>query len=84
MPVRAVRINKMAKNVFGASGDPVAAVESWLATVGMNVKLCKLGVREDKLEAMAQTALDTSRGFLAKDAVHNSVVSISALYRAAL
>jgi len=84
MAVRGARIDKMAKNVFGASGDPVAAVEAWLSAVGMNVKLCKLGVNEDKFEAMAQTALDTSRGLLAKDPVHNSVATITALYRAAL
>jgi len=84
MPVRAARIRKMARNVFGAEGEPVVAVEKWLKAVGMDVRLCQLGVKDDKLEAMAQTALDTSRGFLAKDAVHNSVASISALYRAAL
>ncbi len=84
MPLRSSRIRKMAKNVFGSEAEPVAAVEQWLKAVGMNVRLCQLGVKEDRLEAMAQTALDTSRGFLAKDAVHNSVASISALYRAAL
>jgi len=84
LPLRTVRIRKMAKKVFGAEDDPVGAVEQWLKAVGMNLRLCQLGVKEDKLEAMAQTALDTSRGFLAKDAVHNSVSTIAALYRAAL
>jgi len=84
MAVRGARIRKMTRNVFGAEGEPVAAVEKWLKAVGMNVRVCQLGVKDDKLEAMAQTALDTSRGFLAKDAVHNSVASISALYRASL
>jgi alcohol dehydrogenase YqhD (iron-dependent ADH family) len=84
MPLRSSRITKMAKNVFGAEGDPVSAVKKWLKSVGMDGTLCQLGVKDDKLEAMAQTALDTSRGFLAKDAVHNSVATISGLYRAAL
>lgn len=83
MEARGDRIAKMAKNVFGADSEPVAAVEKWLDSVGMNVKLRQLGVTDDKFEAMAQTALDTSRGLLAKDPVHNSVETIAALYRAA-
>ena len=82
MGARGDRITKVAKNVFGASGDPADAVEAWLDSVGMKTSLSKLGVTEDKFEAMAQTALDTSRGFLPKDAVHNSVETIAALYRA--
>jgi alcohol dehydrogenase YqhD (iron-dependent ADH family) len=83
MKVRGDRIAKMAKNVFGADREPVAAVEKWLATVGMTMKLRPLGVTDDKFEEIAQAALDTSRGLLAKDAVHNSVETIAALYRAA-
>lgn len=83
MAARGDRINKLAKNVFGATGDPVAAVEKWLDSVGMKLTLSKLGITDDKFGAMAQNALDTSRGFLAKDAVHNSVETISALYKAA-
>lgn len=82
MEARGDRIAKLGKNVFGASGDPVDAVAAWLGTVGMTTSLSKLGVTEDQFEAMAQTAIDTSRGFLAKDAVHNSVETIAALYRA--
>lgn len=82
MEARGDRIAKLGKNVFGASGDPVDAVAAWLDTVGMTTSLSKLGVTEDQFEAMAQTAIDTSRGFLAKDAVHNSVETIAALYRA--
>jgi len=83
MKVRGDRIAKMAKNVFGVDSEPVAAVEKWLATVGMTMKLSRLGVTDDKFEEIAQAALDTSRGLLAKDAVHNSVETIAALYRAA-
>lgn len=82
MDARGDRIAKLGKNVFGASGDPVQAVEAWLDSVNMKTSLSKLGVTEDQFEAMAQTAIDTSRGFLAKDAVHNSVETIAALYRA--
>ncbi len=80
--VRGDRIAKIGKNVFGASGDPVEAVEAWLESVDMKTSLSKLGVTDDQFEAMAQTAIDTSRGFLAKDAVHHSVETIAALYRA--
>ncbi len=83
MAVRSGRIQKLARNVFGASGDPADAVESWLKTVGMQLSLRNLGVTEDKFDAMAQTAIETSRGFLAKDAVHNSVETIAGLYKAA-
>ena len=82
MEARGDRIAKMAKNVFGADSKPVAAVEKWLDSVGMSVKLSQLGVTDDKFEQVAQSALDTSRGLLAKDAVHNSVETITALYRA--
>ena len=83
MEVRGDRIAKMAKNVFGADNEPIAAVEKWLDVVGMKLNLRQLGVTEDKFEQMAQNALDTSRGLLAKNLVHNSVESITALYKAA-
>lgn len=83
MPVRGDRIAKMAKNVFGATSDPVGAVEAWLDSVDMLVTLGKIGVDDDQFEAMAQNALDTSRGILAKDAVHNNVETIAALYKEA-
>lgn len=83
MDIRGDRIARVGKNVFGVDRDAVGAVEKWLDSVGMKFGLRKLGVTEDKFEAMAQTAIETSRGFLAKDAVHNSVETIAALYRAA-
>ena len=83
MGVRGDRIAKLGKNVFGVQKDTVGAVETWLASVGMRISLRQLGVTEESLETMAQAALDTSRGLLAKDAVHNSVESIAGLYRAA-
>lgn len=83
MGVRGDRIAKLGKNVFGVQKDTVGAVETWLASVGMRISLRQLGVTEESLETMAQTALDTSRGILAKDPVHNSVESIVGLYRAA-
>jgi len=83
MSVRGDRIAKIGKNVFGATSDPVGAVEAWLDSVGMLLTLGKIGVDDDQFEAMAQNALDTSRGFLANDAVHNSVESIAALYKEA-
>lgn len=83
MPVRSERIKKLGKNVFGNESDPVRAVESWLESVGMKLTLSGLGVDDDQFEAMAQNALETSRGFLAKDAVHNSVETIVGLYKAA-
>ncbi|MBE9505673.1 MAG: iron-containing alcohol dehydrogenase [Chloroflexi bacterium] len=83
MEARGDRVAKMAKNVFGADSEPVAAVEKWLKSVGMSMKLSQLGVTDDKFEQIAQNALDTSRGLLAKDAVHNSVETITALYKAA-
>ncbi len=81
MSVRGDRIAKLGKNVFGTTSDPVGAVEAWLDSVDMLLTLGKIGVDDDQFEAMAQNALDTSRGFLAKDAVHNSVETIAALYR---
>ena len=45
--------------------------------------LKQLGVTEDKIGVMAQAALDTSRGLLAKDPIHNNAESIAGLYRAA-
>jgi len=83
MPVRGERIARLGKNVFGAQKDPVGAVEKWLDSVGMKLSLKKLGVTEDKIEVMAQAALDTSRGLLVKDPIHNNVASIAGLYRAA-
>ena len=83
MSVRGDRIAKVGKNVFGATTDPVGAVEAWLDSVGMLLTLGKIGVDDDQFEAMAQNALDTSRGFLAKDAVHNSVETIAGLYKEA-
>ncbi len=83
MEVRGDRIAKIGKNVFGVSGDPVDAIDAWLDSIGMKVTLRQFGVTEDMFEAMAQTALDTSRGFLPKDAVHNSVDAIVRLYKAA-
>jgi len=83
MPVRGERIARLGKNVFGVQKDPVGAVEKWLDSVGMKLSLKQLGVTEDKIPVMAQAALDTSRGLLAKDPIHNSVESIAGLYRAA-
>jgi len=83
MSVRGDRIAKVGKNVFGTTTDPVGAVEAWLDSVGMLLTLGKIGVDDDQFEAMAQNALDTSRGFLAKDAVHNSVETIAGLYKEA-
>ena len=83
MPVRGERIRKLGRNVFGSESDPVATVESWLDSVSMKLTLKQIGVGDDQFEAMAENALTTSRGLLAKDAVHNSVESIAGLYRAA-
>ena len=83
MDVRGDRIAKVGRNVFGVDMGAVEAVETWLDAVGMKITLGQIGVTEDTFEAMARTALDTSRGLLAKDAVHNSVESIAGLYRAA-
>jgi len=83
MGVRGERIARLGKNVFGVQKDPVKAVEKWLDSVGMLISLKQIGVTEDKIEVMAQAALDTSRGLLAKDPIHNSVESIAGLYRAA-
>ena len=83
MPKRGKRIAALGKKVFGTDGDTADAVEKWLDSVGMKVTLSQLGVPDGQFEAIAQNALDTSRGFLAKDAVHNSVETISALYKEA-
>ena len=83
MSKRSARIVKLGKNVFGTDGDTADAVEKWLDVVGMKTSLSKLGVPEAKFEEAAQNALDTSRGFLAKDAVHNNIETITALYKAA-
>lgn len=83
MDARGDRIAKIGKNVFGVEKNVVDAVEKWLDSVGMKMTLRQLGVTEDKFEAMAKTAIETSRGFLAKDAVHNSVETIAGLYKAA-
>ncbi|MFW6056411.1 MAG: iron-containing alcohol dehydrogenase [Chloroflexota bacterium] len=83
MPARGERIKKLGKNVFGNESDPIGAVEAWLDSVGMKLTLSQIGVDDDQFEAMAQNALDTSRGLLAKDAIHNSVESIAGLYKAA-
>ena len=82
-PLRGERIAKLGKTVFGVEKDTVGAVEAWLASCGMNISLKDIGVTEDKFDVMAQAALDTSRGILAKDPIHNSVESIAGLYRAA-
>ena len=83
MALRGERIAMLGKNVFGVQKDTVEAVEKWLDSVGMNINLRQIGVTEDKFGVMAQAALDTSRGILAKDPLHNSVESIAELYRAA-
>jgi len=83
MPIRGDRIAKLGKNVFGVETNVVGAVEKWLDSVGMKITLRKLGVTEDKFKVMAQAALDTSRGLLAKDAIHNNVDAIAGLYKAA-
>ncbi len=83
MALRGERIAMLGKNVFGVQKDTVGAVEAWLASVGMKISLKQIGVTEDRFDTMAQAALDTSRGLLAKDAIHNSVESIAGLYRAA-
>jgi alcohol dehydrogenase YqhD (iron-dependent ADH family) len=81
--VRGDRIGRLGKNVFGVQKDTVGAVEAWLDSCDMKITLKQIGVTEDKFDIMAQAALETSRGLLAKDAVHNSVESIAGLYRAA-
>ncbi|MBN1855428.1 MAG: iron-containing alcohol dehydrogenase, partial [Dehalococcoidia bacterium] len=83
MALRGERIARLGKNVFGVEKDTVGAVEAWLASCDMNISLKDIGVTEDKFDVMAQAALDTSRGILAKDPIHNSVESIAGLYRAA-
>jgi alcohol dehydrogenase YqhD (iron-dependent ADH family) len=83
MDVRAARITKAGKNVFGVDKDVVSAVEKWLESVGMLLTLKQLGAREDSFEVLAKAALETSRGLLVKDPIHNSVETIAALYKAA-
>jgi len=81
MPLRGERIAKLGKTVFGVEKDAIGAVEAWLESCGMHITLKDIGVTEDKFDVMAQAALDTSRGILAKDPLHNSVESIAGLYR---
>jgi len=82
MPLRADRIAKVGKNVFGVDSDPVGAIEKWLDSVGMKITLKQLGVTEDKFQEMAENALVTARGLLAKDPIHNTAEAIVGLYRA--
>jgi len=83
MSVRGDRIAALGKNVFGVSTDPVGAVEKWLESIHMKTTLSQLGVDEDQFEAMAENAMETSRGLLTKDAIHNNVEAIAGLYQAA-
>lgn len=83
MALRGDRIARVGRSVFGVDHDPIGAIEKWLDSVGMKITLKQLGVTEDKFETMAKAALETSRGLLVKDPIHNSVESIVGLYRAA-
>jgi alcohol dehydrogenase YqhD (iron-dependent ADH family) len=83
MPIRGARIARVGKNVFGADTDPIGAVEKWLESVGMHLTLRQLGAKDDQFDVLAKAALETSRGLLIKDPIHNSVEAIAGLYRAA-
>jgi hypothetical protein len=53
--IRQGRLDKLGRNVFGEK-DGLIAVEKWLKTVGMNLKLRDLGVEKEKLGDLAVNA----------------------------
>ena len=57
--VRGARLNKLADEVFGKT-DGIVAVEEWLKTTGMNLKLNVLGVEKTKLGDLAVNAIKTA------------------------
>lgn len=79
--VRQERLDKLGRNIFGRN-DGVEAVEGWLATVGMSLRLRDLGVEKEKLGELAQNALDTAP-WLAAHPKKMDVASISAIYEEA-
>jgi len=80
LPLRKERVEALGRNVFG-DADTVAAVGKWLDKVGMKTNLKSLGVKPEEFEAIADNALRTSRGLLAKDPVPYTVESIAGIYR---
>ena len=53
--VRADRIKLLGERVFGSS-DGKAAVEDWLKSIGMRLRLESLGVTKDKFPELARLA----------------------------
>jgi alcohol dehydrogenase class IV len=79
--VRAERIAKLGRNVFG--GRPgIEAVRSWLKSVDMELRLRELGVEQDRLAELADNAIRTAP-WLSRHPVKLDRDAISAIYRAA-
>lgn len=76
--IRQKRLDKLARNVF-AKKDGLAAVEEWLKTCGMSIKLRDLGVDKSKLLDLGQNALDTAP-WLAAHPTKLDAAAIAAIY----
>jgi alcohol dehydrogenase YqhD (iron-dependent ADH family) len=79
--VRQSRLHKLGKQVFGAE-DGIAAVEKWLESTGMNLKLRDLGVAREKFPELAASALKTAP-WLNQHPVKLEVQAVAAIYAAA-
>lgn len=58
-PAMGPRFDKLGKNVFGVS-DGIKGTETFLAEIGMNVKLGAIGCEKEKAEEIADLAIVSS------------------------
>lgn len=79
-PVRKDRFASLGKNVFGEA-DGIVAVEKWMDSVGMKLDLRTLGVDPRSFKDMADCAMETSRGLLAKDPLYPDTSAIVQIYK---
>jgi len=80
--VRPARLRKLGEQVFGAE-DGIAAVEKWLESTGMNLKLRDLGVAREKFPELAASALKTAP-WLNQHPIKLEVQAVAAIYAAAV
>lgn len=79
--IRMERLTKLGQNVFGQT-DGIAAVDSWLKEIGMDLALHNLGVTCDKLPELAEGALKTAP-WLSQHPVKLDRDAITNIYEAA-
>jgi alcohol dehydrogenase YqhD (iron-dependent ADH family) len=78
-PVRKERFEQLGKNVFGES-DGIAATAKWLKSIGMDIGLQELGVKETDFDKLADNALKTAP-WVKLNPIPLDKTSIAAMYK---